>query len=314
MPPAALGLVLTAAVLHACWNLAAKRVDRDGMAFVWWYNLFSAALWLPVGVILLTRAGWPLSWPLLLAPLLSAGFHLAYQLSLQTGYQRAELGVVYPTARGVGPLLTVLVAVLVLGERPGVTGLVGGLVIIGGIVIVAAVPRTAAPPSAAPAPGDAAHGAGPSGVGHRHRARAGVAWGALTGAAIAAYTLWDDHSMTALALLPIPYFALSCAWQTLLLAPAAARAGSRHGGGPGLGRVLRRTWKEVAVVAVGSPLAYVLVLQVMRTVPVSLVAPARESSIVVGALLGWWLFKEPHPVRRLLGAAVVLAGITLVVV
>ena len=73
-------------------------------------------------------------------------------------------------------------------------------------------------------------------------------------------------------------------------------------------------WREIAVVAVLSPLAYVLVLEAMRTAPVSLVAPARESSIVVGSLLAWWLFKEPDPLRRLLGAVIVLGGIALIAV
>nr|MDQ6936034.1 EamA family transporter [Actinomycetota bacterium] len=40
-----------------------------------------------------------------------------------------------------------------------------------------------------------------------------------------------------------------------------------------------------------------------------LVAPARESSIVVGSLLGWLVLREPRPARRLAGAAVVLAGV-----
>lgn len=77
--------------------------------------------------------------------------------------------------------------------------------------------------------------------------------------------------------------------------------------------VLRRYWRESLVVAVLSPLAYILVLEAMKTTPVALVAPARESSIVVGALLGWWLFKEQGIVRKVIGACVVLAGIALTV-
>lgn len=288
MPPAALGLVLAAAVLHALWNIAAKRVTGDGVVFVWWYNLCSTVLWLPLGIILWARAGWPLSWPLLVAPLVSSVVHIGYELTLQTGCQRADLSVVYPTARGTGPLLTMVVAVALLGERPGVPGLIGGLVIVAGIVVVAAAP---------------------SGRGDRNPL-SGVAWGAATGTAIAAYTLWDDHAMAHWGLIPVTYFALSCTWQTALMTPAVRR---RSGTRP-LVPVLCRYWREVVIVAVASPLAYILVLQVMRTVPVSLVAPARESSIVVGALLGWLLFKEPHPARRLVGAAVVLGGIALIVV
>ena len=70
-------------------------------------------------------------------------------------------------------------------------------------------------------------------------------------------------------------------------------------------------WREMATVAVLSPAAYILVLVAMQTLPVTIVAPARESSIVVGSLLAWWLFREAQPVRRLAGAVVVLGGITL---
>lgn len=288
MSGSALALVLTAAVLHALWNLAAKLVSGDGYAFVWWYNLFSVVLWLPVGAIQLVLTG-PRAVPLLVgATLVSGVIHIVYQLSLQTGYARADLNVVYPVARGVGPLLSMGVAVLVLGERPGLTALIGSVVILAGIAVITTGSISGA------------RGA---------RAGAGLAWGGLTGAAIAGYTLWDDHGMDTLGLLPIPYFALTCLWQWLIMTPALPWATGHRPLVP----VLRRNTWQVLAVAVASPLAYILVLQAMRTTDVSLVAPARETSIVVGALLGWWLFKEAAPGRRLVGAAVVLAGIGLVV-
>lgn len=76
--------------------------------------------------------------------------------------------------------------------------------------------------------------------------------------------------------------------------------------------VARAHWREILLVAALSPLAYVLVLEAMRTAPVSLVAPVRESSIVVGSLLAWWMFREPDPRRRIVGAVIVLAGIVLI--
>jgi drug/metabolite transporter (DMT)-like permease len=59
------------------------------------------------------------------------------------------------------------------------------------------------------------------------------------------------------------------------------------------------------------PLAYILILAAMQLAPVSIVAPAREVSVVLVGLAGWLLFREPHPVQRLIGAAVVLAGVAL---
>lgn len=283
----ALALILVAALCHAAWNLAAKRVRTDGYAFVWSYDLGSVLLWAPLAIISLVQSGIGFSPALLLAPLVSGVLHIAYQLTLQTGYARADLGVVYPVARGVGPVLSMVVAILVLGERPGWAAALGALVVVGGIVVVAT---------------------GRSAAG-RHGLRAGVAWGAATGLAIAAYTLWDSYSVATLELPPVLYFVTSCLWQVVLMTPTLLR---RHRAS--LPPVLRLHWREIVLVAVLSPLAYILVLEAMRTAPVSLVAPARESSIVVGSLLAWWLFKEPDPLRRMLGAAIVLAGIVLIAV
>ena len=287
MSTIALAMVLVAALCHAMWNLAAKRVDTDGYAFVWCYDVASVLLWAPLAIASLVAAGHSFSPTLLLAPLVSGVLHIAYQLTLQTGYARADLGVVYPVARGVGPVLSMAVAILVLGERPGWAALLGAVVVIAGIVVVAT---------------------GRSGSG-RHGVRAGVLWGGATGLAIAAYTLWDSWSVTTLGQPPVAYFVTSCLWQVVLMTPTLLRR-RRHG----LGGVVRLRWREIAMVAVLSPLAYVLVLEAMRTAPVSLVAPARESSIVVGSLLAWWLFKEPDPLRRLCGAAIVLGGIVLIAV
>src|SRR5690625_7370494 len=73
---------------------------------------------------------------LLRAPAVTAVFHIAYSLLLQTGYGRADRGVVYPVARGTGPLLAVTVAVLALGERLEPLALLGGAAIIAGILVV----------------------------------------------------------------------------------------------------------------------------------------------------------------------------------
>jgi len=70
----------------------------------------------------------------------------------------------------------------------------------------------------------------------------------------------------------------------------------------------------VLAVAICSPLAYLLVLRAMQLAPVALVAAGREASIVVGAVFGWLVLREPRPARRLVGAAVVLVGIALIAV
>src|SRR5699024_7865754 len=105
--------------------------------FVWAYATGSALLCLPPAVVQFVAAGAPWSWRLLVGPLVAGILHNIYGLVLQTGYRRAELGVVYPVARGVGPLLTMVVALAVLGEEPGGWGIAGGAVVLVGILVVA---------------------------------------------------------------------------------------------------------------------------------------------------------------------------------
>lgn len=126
------------------------------------------------------------------------------------------------------------------------------------------------------------------------------------GLAIASYTLWDDHAVTDLGLHPLAYFGVAVTFQSLILLPSAVHRRAL------IVPALRTSWLPAALVAVLSPTAYILVLFAMQTTPVSLVAPLRESSIVIGSLAGWLIFREPKPLRRLAGASVVLGGIALI--
>jgi drug/metabolite transporter (DMT)-like permease len=211
---------------------------------------------------------------------------VGYFLTLQAGYRAGDVSVVYPLARGTGPLLSVLLAIPLLGESPTVLGLLGAAAVVVGVVVIGLA----------------------GGRANWSSARAGVLWGLLVGVFIAAYTLWDARAVTVLALSPILLHAGTNVVEAVLLAPVAAR---RWGA---VRATMRAHWREVLVVAVLSPTAYLCILFALQLAPVAVVAPAREISVVFVGLAGWLLFKEPHPVQRLAGAVVVLAGIALLAV
>ena len=137
-----------------------------------------------------------------------------------------------------------------------------------------------------------------------HTGGEAVVFALLTGVAIASYTLWDKHAVGPSELSPIVYY-----WGTNLVNTLVVG---------GLGRApsaaLRRAWqtsrRQALGVALLSPLAYVLVLFALARAPVSYVAPARETSILIGTLLGTTVLAEGDTRRRLMVAAAIVLGIT----
>ena len=289
MPLHALVLVLLAAMLHAGWNLAAKRSGGDHH-FLLLVVCMIAVLWSPVLVVWgpdeLARWGWSDA-----ALVAASGFiHVLYFLSLLKGYRVADLTVVYPTARGSGPLLTALGAALWLDEGLGVGGWAGVLCITAGVWLLAGGPTGAG---------------GATNAQERARMRLGLAWGGITGVTIAAYTLLDGYAMRVALLSPLvyDYFAnvLRLPWLLPLVWRDRVNMASQW----------RAHWKTALVVAVCSPGAYMLVLYAMTLAPVSHVAPAREVSMLFAALLGGRLLAERDSGLRLAGAAAMALGVVL---
>lgn len=279
----ALVLVLCAAVMHATWNLLAKHAG-GGAAFLWLFGGLAAALYTPVvaAVLLIQR-------PHLgtLAPLFLVGttlLHLAYFLLLQRGYGTGDLSVVYPLARGTGPLLSVIAAIVLFGERPGPVAFMGTLLIALGVVILTSGPRVW-------------QGSG-----------AAVLYGLLTGTTIASYTLWDKQAVSTVLIPPLLLVWFSQAGQTALLTPYAARHWQQ------IRRGWRAHWRAALGIAILMPLAYVLVLSALVFTPVSYVAPAREVSILIGTLMGTRLLAEGQGRRRFVAASAMLLGIVALVV
>ena len=284
MPPLALALVLVAAVLHASWNLLLKGARGDAVSVSWLTATLATVIYTPLALLLQgdTLAHW--SSGVWLAVLVSAVVHVAYFIALQRGYRAADLSVVYPLARGVGPLLTAFVAIAWLGEPAGPLSMAGIALVVCGTFTLA---------------GGFALMRG----GWTPRLRAGLGWGALTGVLIAAYTVNDGHAVRTLGAAPLLFYMLSDACRAVILTPwAMRRAGAVR-------TAMRQDWRAVVGVALLSPLAYVLVLQAMTMAPISHVAPAREVSMLIAAFLGARVLAEGELARRLAGAALIASGV-----
>ena len=289
MPVSALAMVIVAALLHAFWNIVAKKTGGN-KHFVLMGGLLLALFWAPAGLWL----GWQevprwgrLEWGFVA---LSGITHLAYFKVLLKGYRVSDLTVVYPVARGTGPLVSSVMAVFVMGETLGWQGALGVVCVCGGVFIIAGGPallRAAHDPA------------------QRARVHAGLSWGAATGLLIAGYTVLDGYAVKKLLIGPIlvDYFGnlvrLPFMLPTALRDPAGFRDAWRH-----------YTWHAV-ILALVSPLAYILVLYAIRVAPLSHVAPAREVSMLFAALIGGRLLGEGDRGQRVLGAVLMAAGVAL---
>ncbi len=217
------------------------------------------------------------------AILASGGIHLGYSLALQRGYQVADFSVVYPVARGSAPMLSTLGAALVLGEA--LTGLrvLGLLGVVLGILLLSTGGRLAAF--------------------RRPGSQAGLGWGTATGGLIASYTVVDAFAVKVLgvALVALDWF--SNLLRFVLLAPVVARNPTRAR------ELMRGKWGLAVAVGLLSPLSYIHVLGALDLgAPLSVVAPMREMSMMLGTLMGMAILGEQVGLVRLAGCAVLIGG------
>jgi uncharacterized membrane protein len=281
----ALGLILFSAFVHASWNYLLKK-SGGGTGLITAASLASLALYLPIVAAALWFQDYAFQPTHLLLMLGSGLLHTVYFLLLDRAYRSGgDLSIVYPLARATGPLITIVVAVLILGERPSVIALVGAVLIGASALLLAGNPF-------------AARRAG----GHDPRHAMGFAL--LTGCMIASYTVWDKASMATWLIPPLLYDWGCNAFRCMALVPYTRKRA------PG---AMTLAWRErrgaIIAIALLSPLSYILVLTAMVFTPVSLVAPAREVSILFAALMGAHLLREGDVARRAVAAVGMVLGI-----
>ena len=287
MTALSLVLVLLSAVAHASWNLMLKRAG-DPEVFAWVMLVVGSILLAPVGLALLWHNS--MDFPGLWFLLASVVLHVFYFILLARGYATGDLSIVYPVARGMGPMLVPVLAVILLGEIIETMAIVGIAAIVGGIYTI-------------------------SWWGNFHQVlrspllflrSAGMRYAVLTGLTIAVYSIVDKEGVGHIQ--PLLYIYFMFIGTVALLAPyILANKGME---------TVKAEWRANAVPITVSGLlafaAYGLVLTAFSLSRVSYVAPAREVGIVIGVLMGIFLLKEPFGQGRLFGSGLIVGGLVLI--
>lgn len=270
-------VVLLAAVLHAVWNAIAHAIGDQLVGFA-----LIGTVCTVVGAAIVLAAPTPAgaSWPLLAA---SASLHVVYNLLLMRCYRLGEFGQVYPLARGTSPWLVAIGATVFAGENLPAVRLAGVLVISAGLVdlvFAGGVPTRAARPA--------------------------IAAAVLTGVVIASYTTVDGIGVREAGTV-----AGYAGWLFLLqgpVLPLAALTVRREQ----LWRAVRPHLRTGLLGGVLSFAAYALVLWAQTRGALAPIAALRETSVIVGAVLGAVFFRERFGGWRIAATCLVVAGVLLI--
>lgn len=269
-------LALGAAGLHTLWNVLLKTApEQDRDLTSWAIFLIGGIAVLPI--VMLSGGPGIAALPWLT---LSAVIHLGYVTGLLAAYRDGDFSLAYPLLRGTGALTAAVFGALLLGDRLPITAWSAIVVVVAGLVLL---------------------------VG-RGTSRTLVRYALLTGSCIGAYTITDVHGAR-LSADPISYGFLSTT------GPAIAISGLflARGRGPALVGALRHHVARWTIGGLATAVSYAMVLVAARHAEIGHVAVLRETSVVLGSLIGWRFLGERLGGRRAAASVVVLAGMAALV-
>jgi drug/metabolite transporter (DMT)-like permease len=282
MPILAVVLLLTSAVLHALWNLILKQSSEKYVAMGWQVIISGI-----ISVVALFFTGLPPKSMWIFA-LISMTLEAIYFVLLSFAYSDHDFSLVYPVARGAAPALVVLWSFLFLQEVPSTLGFIGIAIIVFGLVII-----------------------GATSLMQPHEGKPkfkGVAIALSIALVISIYTLIDGFAVKHGPVMP---YGLSMFMLVpVLTTPVIVRHYGRDH--------FVKAWKDqpARLILVGflGVIAYLFALFAYSIAPVNYSEAIREVSVVIGAFAGWQLLGEKLGRIRILGAAVIFAGIVLIAV
>lgn len=269
-------LALGAASLHATWNFVAKRAEGDRYVVLWAQFFMGSVIALPL--LVGHHAVWGMPMQAYLWAFLSGCAHLPYVWLLARAYTVADFSVSYPVARGGGAALAALSGVLFLGDHLAALEIAGIAVVALGLLLLA-------------------HGA------TWHDLRLAL----LVACTIGAYTTFDARGARLTD--GVGYVFASAVATTLTNSAFLLGTGRRAD----MAAMLRTNGRRATITGLASLVTYGMVLVAVQRAPVGYVTALRESSVVLAALAGWKLLGEGDHHRRLTAAAVVFAGLLVLV-
>jgi drug/metabolite transporter (DMT)-like permease len=278
MDPLVFAAVLLAASCHAGWNASIKR-GLDPLATTVAISL-GAAL---VALVGLPVVGLPAgdAWPWALA---SIAIHLVYFAALIESYRIGDMGQVYPIARGAAPLMTATVTTVLIGERLGLVGWLGIVLLAAGVLLLSL-------------------------RGGRDLAKLNsraVGFALFTAVTVCAYSVVDGVGARLAGSANAYSAALFVGIGPVMGLYAIVRGRTRALGDT------RRLWLTGLAGGALQLGSYGVAIWAMTLAPIAIVAALRETSVLFGALIAVIVLKEPLRAGRMAAALLIVCGLVLV--
>ena len=287
MPLLAVVLVILSCAIHALWNFLVKRAENK-LAFTALFLVAVPFLFLPMIILLSPKLALPPSgWVCIVA---TGVVYASYFVALAQAYLVSDLSFAYPLSRGLGPALTVVWGVVLLGERPSALGFLGIASVLVGAFVLQWQPNLASrygsffAPSALPA------------------------W--LVGLMYSIYSVIDKIAVGHLGVHPAVYIYAAYTVCAALVLPIALVRCSKET----LVKEWQRNWGSCIATSILNIAAYLLVLWAMSlpNTPVSYIVPLRTLSVLFGVLFGTEVLGESGRWRKLGAATLLMLGVSLI--
>jgi drug/metabolite transporter (DMT)-like permease len=270
--------VLFAAAAHAGWNAVIKR----GL------DPLSTTVLISIGAALVSAAFLPITglpaaaaWPWCAASVL---IHLFYFAALIESYRAGDMGQVYPIARGSAPLMTATATALFIGERLGLAGWCGIVLLVAGVMLLSLR----------------------GGRDLEQLDRKAVGFALFTAVTICAYSVVDGMGARAAGSANAYSVALFIGIAPVMLVYALVQSGRA------VVPAMARHWRlglAGGTLQLGS---YGIAIWAMTVAPIAIVAALRETSVLFGAAIAVVFLKEPLRASRIVAALMIVAGLALI--
>ncbi len=271
-------LALSAAVLHAGWNLVAKRAEGDRYLVLWAQFFAAGVMTLPL--LIGYQVIWGMPWQGYMWASMSGIVHVGYMWLLARAYNLGDFSISYPVARGGGAALAAIGGVVALNDHLPPLAIVGIAIVVCGLVLLAY----------------GAHGRS-------------LAMALLAAVSIGLYSTVDGKGVRSTS--ATIGFVLATMTAGGITNTTAALILRRP---VDMAAMFRANWRRAFITGFATVVTYGMVLVAFKHAPIGYVTALRESSVVLAALAGWRLLGEGDHRRRLTAAVVVLCGLIVLVI